>query len=55
MGELKLECPNCKSVMRTGVSMDLKSFKTSSLTNNKSKCPNCGFMVTWNKENILDI
>jgi len=36
MGELKLECKNCKCVIGTGISMDLESIKTSNLSNNKS-------------------
>lgn len=55
MGELKLECPKCHYIMGTGFSMDIKSFKSSSSINNKSKCPNCGSMVPWDKENVLDL
>ena len=55
MGELKLECPKCHNIMGTGLSMDLESFKSSSLIGNKSKCPKCGSMVTWEKENVLDL
>ena len=55
MGELKLECPNCHYVIGTSISMDIESFKSSSLSKNKSKCPNCGSMVTWDKENVRDL
>jgi endogenous inhibitor of DNA gyrase (YacG/DUF329 family) len=55
MGELKLECPKCHKIIGTGISMDLESFKTSSLRSNSSNCPKCGSLVTWDKENVLDL
>jgi len=55
MGQLVLQCPKCHHVIGTGISMDLESFNASSLIGNKTKCPNCGSMVTWDKKNILDL
>ena len=54
MGQLKVKCQNCNHIIGTGIPMDLESFKTASIINNKVACPNCGSTVTWNKENVLD-
>ncbi len=54
MGELKFQCKKCHRIIGTGISMDLESFKTSSLVNNSTNCPNCGSTVKWNKEDVLD-
>ncbi len=54
MGELKFQCKNCRYIIGTGISMDLESFKTSSLVNNSTICPNGGSTVKWNKEDVLD-
>ena len=55
MGELKIKCPNCGSIIGTGFSMDKQSFESSTLANNSVNCPVCGSMVTWNKEDVISI
>lgn len=53
MGQLKVKCQNCNHIIGTGIPMDLESFKTASIINNKVGCPNCGSTFTWNKENVI--
>ena len=53
MGELKIKCSNCQSIIGTGISMGKESFESSTLTNNQVVCPNCGAVVTWNKEDVI--
>ena len=53
MPELKIKCPKCGHVTGTGISMDKKSFETSTLLNNTGKCQKCGKMITWSKKDVL--
>jgi len=54
LGELKVKCKRCQHIIGTGISMDLASFKSSSLSNNSVVCQNCRSRVFWNKEDVLD-
>ena len=55
MSKLMVKCQNCKAIVYTGISMDLKSFCSSTLINNATSCGNCGKQVVWNKDDVLAI
>lgn len=54
MPELLIKCPKCSRISGTGISMDHSSFYSSTLMNNKINCKNCGKIITWNKEDVLE-
>lgn len=53
--KLKVKCSECGKVVETGISIDKNSFKNSSFKNNKAKCSNCGNVITWNKDDIVNM
>ena len=57
MPRLLIRCPECKAIVDTGVSMDLYSFCSSKLVDNKAVCSNhtCKTKIDWSKEEVLAI
>ncbi|MFW5891471.1 MAG: hypothetical protein ACOCRX_03455 [Candidatus Woesearchaeota archaeon] len=53
--ELKVKCPECEKKVGVGISIDKNSFESSSFKNNKTKCGNCGEMITWSKEDVVNM
>ena len=54
MPELLIKCPKCGRITGTEISMNFSSFSSSTLMNNSVNCKNCGKIVTWNKEDVLE-
>jgi endogenous inhibitor of DNA gyrase (YacG/DUF329 family) len=50
---LLVKCPKCKAIVSTGLLMDLASFCSSILENNKIQCDTCGTMISWSKDDVL--
>ena len=55
MVQLKVKCPNCGKTIGTGISMDEQSFRDATLSNNQVNCPACGQLVTWSKEDVINM
>jgi len=53
MPELKVRCPNCKTIIYTGFGMDGKSFLASTLAGSCCRCSKCGTKVVWDKNNVI--
>jgi len=55
MAELKVKCPNCERRVGTGIAMKgKKSFESSTLRNNSTKCPYCEETITWDKKDVVN-
>lgn len=52
MPALLVKCQSCRKLTPTGMSFDEQSFKSTNLTNNKTKCRNCGAEVVWSKKDV---
>jgi hypothetical protein len=53
MGMVFVFCPAAKEMVPTGIGMDKQSYESASLTKNSFRCPACGQMHEWDKENSL--
>lgn len=53
MAMVKIKCPVTGKDVPTGIEMDLQSFSSVTLTNNRVRCPHCGEMHTWSKSDAF--
>lgn len=54
MPALMIKCPETGLPITTGISVDEKSFESSSFSGNQVDCPYCGKMHTWSKEDVIN-
>lgn len=47
---LEVNCKSCGVSFPSPISMDRASFETATLTNNEYRCPTCGEMKTYSKD-----
>lgn len=50
---LMIRCPKTGVAIPTGVVMSPEVFEASGMWNNSSRCPACGEMHQWSKENTF--
>lgn len=50
---LLIRCPATGVAIRCGLAIDRESYKTATLTNNRTRCPLCGDLHLWNKEDTF--
>jgi len=57
LSHLLIKCKVCKAIVDTGVSMDLESFCSSELENNRVVChkKTCGKEMFWGTDDVLAV
>ena len=50
---LMIRCPSTGKLLSTGIAMDVATLKTASVTDNSVKCPHCGQLHTWSKNDVV--
>lgn len=53
MGRLLIKCPESEKMIPTGMEMDQRSFKGSTLQNNSVLCPECGKTHNWDRDDVI--
>jgi endogenous inhibitor of DNA gyrase (YacG/DUF329 family) len=55
MPELKIKCPNCNSIIGTGIALGAGTkFRPENFQQNLTQCPNCGRSVVWNGIDVIN-
>ena len=55
MPELKIRCPQCNSVIGTGIALGKGTkFNPDNFRQNSTGCPNCGYGVLWNGVDVIN-
>ena len=52
--KLYVKCPECNAIVFTGIKMNEDSFKSAVIKDNVTNCNNCGAIINFSKEDIVD-
>ena len=53
MGTVLIRCPNTKSYVFTGITMDYSTFSEGDLGSRKVHCPKCGEVHHWGRKDAF--
>ena len=55
MPALKIKCPSCNKITGTGIALGENTiFRAENFRSNSTQCMNCGQMVSWNGEDVIN-
>jgi hypothetical protein len=52
MAMLKIRCEKCKALIATGFDMSYEAFRSATLTQHSTECPNCEHLQTWTFDDV---